>query len=82
MSRVIIWDTHRIVGAQINDITFYDNLKPELARIMDRSGIAFAEFLQVSQKSGCPLFRDGQRCGDPGWRGRGALRKAHKSNFS
>ena len=25
---------------------------------MDRSGIAFAEFLQISQKSGCPLFRN------------------------
>ena len=53
---IIIWDTHRIVGAQIDDITFYDNLKPDLARIIDRSGIAIAEFLQISQKSGCPLF--------------------------
>ena len=47
---IIIWDTHRIVGAQIDDITFYDNLKPDLARIIDRSGIAIAEFLQISQK--------------------------------
>ena len=46
------------MGAQIDDITFYDNLKPDLARIMDRSGIAFAEFLKISQKSGCPLFRN------------------------
>ena len=40
----VTWDTHRIAGAQIDDITFYDNLKPDLARIMDRSGIAIAEF--------------------------------------
>ena len=38
------------MGAQIDDITFYDNLKPDLARTMDRSGIAIAEFLQISQK--------------------------------
>ena len=38
------------MGLQIDGITFYDNLKPDLVRIMDRSGIAIAEFLQISQK--------------------------------
>ena len=28
----------------------YDNLKPDLARIMERNGIAIAEFPQISQK--------------------------------
>ena len=43
-----IWDTHRIAGAQIDDITFYDYLEPDLARIMDRSDIAFADCMAAN----------------------------------